>query len=99
MIHDGTPHCIFEISELAREIASQLVLVSPWSTVNFGCACRRLEEPVLSTLWESQSSLCTLLEVLPSDIWRREKPAFIMTVVCSPNLPPEEISNAQVHFS
>ena len=37
--------------------------------MNLACASRYLEEPVLSTLWEKQFSLCTLLRVLPGDTW------------------------------
>ena len=90
MIHGGTPHRIFEISELTREIASQLALVSLESTVNFACVCRYLEQPVLSILWETQSLLCTLLKTLPRDFWRWETLSFMSNLVCSPNLPPEE---------
>ena len=67
MTHDSTPHRIFKISELTRLIASQLVLISRRSTVNLACTCRALEEPNLSTLWEIQQSLFTLLEVLPRE--------------------------------
>ena len=81
-----------------RLIASQLVLISPGSTVNLACACRYLEEPALSTLWETQQSLCTLLEVLPKDTLSWENPAFNTAVVCSLNLPSEEL-NAKVYFS
>ena len=69
MIHDNTPHQIFKISELTRVIASQLVLVSRGSAVNLACACRYLEEPVLSTIWEQQRLLYTLLRVLPEETW------------------------------
>ena len=66
MIHDNAPHCVFKISELTKLIASQLVLISGRkSAVHLACSSRYLEEPVLSTLWETQSSLRTLLEVLP----------------------------------
>ena len=68
MTHDSTSHRIFKISELTRLIASQLVLISRRSTVNLACACRSLEEPNLSTLWETQRSLFTLLEVFPREI-------------------------------
>jgi len=67
MTHDNTPHRIFKISELTRLIASQLALISRRSTVNLACTCRALEEPNLSTLWEIQQSLFTLLEVLPRE--------------------------------
>ena len=67
MIHGNASHHIFEISELTRLIASQLIPISPKSAVNLACTCRYLEEPVLSTLWETQGSLNILLEVLAED--------------------------------
>ena len=70
MIHDSTPYHVLNISELTRLIASQLVLMGAEnSAVNLACACRSLEEPVLSTLWETQWSFFTLLEVLPEGTW------------------------------
>ena len=70
MIHGSTSHRIFEISELTRLIASHLIPISRKSAVNLACACRYLEEPVLSTLWETQQrSLYLLLEVLPEGAW------------------------------
>ena len=74
MIHDNAPHRIFKISELTRLVASQLVVISQESTVHLACACRYLEEPVLSTLWGSQWSLSTLLKVFPDAIWESESP-------------------------
>ena len=65
MIHDSAPNRVFKISELTRLIAGQLTLLDPESAVEFACVSRCLEEPVLSTLWETQWSFCTLLEVLP----------------------------------
>ena len=67
MIHDSTLHRIFKISELTRLIAGQLILINPKSVVNLACACRYLEEPALSTLWETQWSFHTLLKVLPQE--------------------------------
>ena len=69
MTDHHTPNRIFKISELTRLIASQLVLISQQSAVNLACACRCLEEPALSTLWETQGSLWILLEVLPGEAW------------------------------
>ena len=69
MIHDSTPHRVFKIGELTRLIAIQLVRISQPSAVSLACACRYLEEPVLSTLWEKQRSMHTLLEVLPDETW------------------------------
>jgi len=86
MTHDSTPHRALKISELTRLIASQLVLISRKSTVNLACACRSLEEPILSTLWETQWSLCTLLKVLPERNWAIQSTRH---VVCGLNLPLE----------
>ena len=91
MIDDSTPYRIFKITELTRLIASQLVLISRETAVNLACACRSLEEPTLSTLWETQRSLCTLLEVLPKETWEFQSPICDIPVVCSLNQldPPE----------
>ena len=69
MNHDNTSHRVFKIGELTRLVASQLVSISQRSAVNLACACRCLEEPVLSTLWETQPLLYTLLMTLPEDTW------------------------------
>jgi len=96
MVHDSTPCRTFKISELTRLIATQLVFISRKSAVNLACACRSLEEPVLSTLWETQSSLCTLLEVFPEKTWEVPKesgeiqrPRLIKYVVCGLGSPLE----------
>jgi len=89
MIRDSTPHRVLKISELTRLIASQLVLVSRKSAVNLACACRSLEEPVLSTLWETQSSLITLLRVLPKETWEVWYPRFGQSMVCGLDHPSE----------
>ena len=92
MIHDNTSHRIFRISELTRLIASQLVPTSLKSTANLARACRCLEEPVLSTLWETQWSLCTLLSVLPEEIWDYEyQPELHADVVRRLDLLLEEL--------
>ena len=81
MIHDDTPQRVLKISELTRLIASQLILISRKSAVSLACACRYLEEPILGTLWETQESLCTLLEVLPRDCWYYERTGLYERVV------------------
>ena len=67
MIDDSALHRVLKIGELTRAIASHLTPISLKSAVNLACTCRYLEEPVLSTLWEEQSRLDTLLEVLPKE--------------------------------
>lgn len=70
MIHNSASSRVFKISELTRLIASELVHISRRSMVDLACVCRSLEEPILSTLWETQWALDTLLELLPE--WTRE---------------------------
>ena len=91
MIHDSAPHRVLKISELTRHIAGQLVLraASRKSAVDLACTCRSLEEPVLSTLWETQSSLFTLLGVLPKETWELRYQKFDKSMVCGPDLPSE----------
>ena len=86
MIHDGASHRVFKIGELARLIAGQLIPKHRGSVVNFACACRHLEEPVLSILWETQKSLCTLLETLPRDTWEWDDESVVRGL----DLPLEE---------
>ena len=62
-------HPIFEISELVRLIADELVEVSPRAAVSFALTCRSLEEPALCPLWKRQESFGRLLLVLPSCAW------------------------------
>ena len=69
MTDDSASHRVFKISELTRLIANHLIPISRESTVNLACACRYLEEPVLSTLWETNRLLETLLRVLPEENW------------------------------
>ena len=69
MIDDSAPRRVLKIGELTRLISSQLVLISRESAANLACTCRYLKEPVLSTLWETQSSLHILLRTLPRDTW------------------------------
>ena len=89
MIHNSAPQRVLKISELTRLIASQLVLVSRKSAVNLACACRSLEEPVLSILWEPQSLLFILLKVLPEENWDLRYQTFDKSVVCDLDPPSE----------
>jgi len=95
IVDDDAPNRVFKIGELARLIASQLVLVSRNSAVNLARTCRHLEEPALSTLWKTQDSLDTLLKALPDVTWVYEYPAVGSSVVRDLDHPLKE-SNAQV---
>jgi len=94
MIRDSTPHRVLKINELTRLITSQLVLISSRkSAVNLACACRSLEEPVLSILWETQSSLFTLLRVLPKETWEFKHLELGRKMVCGLDSPPERLKD------
>ena len=69
MIGDSVSHRVFKINELARAIAGQLIPAGQKSIVNLACACRYLEEPALSALWETQIPLYTLMGLLPEVTW------------------------------
>ena len=73
MIDDKTPHRIFRIVELARLIASRLVLTNLKSAVGLACARRCLEEPVLSTLREIQHAFRALLDVFREETLELER--------------------------
>ena len=92
MIGDSTAHRVFKIGELTRAVASQLVLTGKKNAVNLACASRYLEEPVLSTLWGVQSSLCTLLKVLPGEYWNVDKTKWNCDVVCGLDLPFKKLN-------
>lgn len=94
MSYGSAAHRVSKISELTSLIASPLILIGRQSAVNLACACRYLEEPVLSTLWETQSSVSTLLEVFPEGNWGYEHRAFNIRMVRCRGLLLER-SNAQ----
>ena len=97
MIHDSTPHRVFKISELTKLIASQLIPINQKSAVHLACSSRYLEEPVLSTLWETQPSLYTLLLVLPRQTWHTEdEDGGLSGRVRDPNLPSGK-SNVEIY--
>lgn len=85
MTPSSIPSRVSRITELTRLIAGQLVLISPKSVVNFARTCRHIEEPALSTLWETQQSLRVLLEVLPEETLERGRLAFGEPAVRSPD--------------
>ena len=95
MIDNSASHRVFKIDELTRLIAGQLILGRQRSAVNLACTCRHLEEPVLSTLWETQGSLCTLLETLPRDTWNWDNSAQGGPVVC-PESPVGETERSVI---
>ena len=110
MIADTTSHRVFKISELTRLITSHLLtsprvitsndlLTSRKAVVNLACACRYLEEPVLSTLWGIVASLERLLRVLPRETWDRDHLESGENVVCGPDLLLELNAYVSAYFS
>ena len=87
MIDGSAPHRVFKIGELTRLIARQLISDSQESAVDLACACRYLEEPVLSTVWETQDSLCILLRILPRDTWEWDNQQLANSTASNPNFP------------
>lgn len=85
VVRDGAPRRIFKISELTRLIAGKLILFDPKGAVSLACVCRDLQDPVLSTLWQTQSSLGTLLKVLPEGKWNWKKTTRGRSEVCGMN--------------
>jgi len=86
------PHRVLKIGELTRLIANQLILINRGGAVDLACTSRYLEEPVLSTLWEIQDSLCTLLKMLPRDTWDWDAQEPTDSVVRNLNLPLEGLN-------
>ena len=61
---------VFKIDELATQIATHLLAISPKSTVALAMTCRATEVPALRTLWETRSSLKFLfIRILPTGAW------------------------------
>ena len=80
--------CVFKVDELATQIASHLLAISPRSTVALALTCRASEVPALRVLWETQDSLSTLITcVLPTDAWRLQRhigtPLLVGTLLSS----------------
>ena len=76
MASNAKSHRIFNIPELTRSIAVELVPVSRKSAVNFACSCQYINESALGALWAEQKSLLTLLLVVPEVTLNREDPGL-----------------------
>ena len=88
MTHDSTPLRVFRISELTRIIASQLILTSRESAVNFACT-RRCSKNRSSARYGTQKSLPVLLRMLPKTTWYVDNSGRDCTV-CGLDLPVPE---------
>ena len=61
---------VFKVDELAEQIASHLLAISPKSTAALALTCRAVEVPALRTLWETRASLKFLfIRILPTGAW------------------------------
>ena len=61
---------VFKVDELAAQIATHLLAISPKSTVALAMTCRAIEVPALRTLWETRASLSFLfMRILPTSAW------------------------------
>ncbi|KAF9786389.1 hypothetical protein BJ322DRAFT_1191544 [Thelephora terrestris] len=62
-------HCL-NVDEIVRLIAGELVSATECTTtVALACCNKKLKDPVLDVLWETQCKLLPLLRTLPEDIW------------------------------
>ena len=81
-------HCL-GVDEILRLFACELVTSNAGATaVALACCRRSFEEPVLDSLWETQSQLVPLLKCFPRDAWEEEDGRFVssLTVINLPTL-------------
>jgi len=83
-------HPIFDIDELLRQVADELVEISPQTAVSFALLRRSFEEPTLSSLWKQQPSLATLVKVLPNHTWVQDEKGS-KSIVSGCNFPADRI--------
>lgn len=78
------------VDDIVRPIAGELVAAKAnASAVALACCCKRFEDPVLDTLWATQSHFVPLLRILLGDLWRpdQEVSTIAMMIVLSISLP------------
>ena len=61
------PHQIFFVEELVMLITKEVIEYSYEDAICLALTCRALESPALSVLWATQTTLSTLIRVLPQD--------------------------------
>jgi len=65
-------HPCLNVDEIVRLIAHELVASEAKDSAAALARCRKaFEDPVLDTLWETQSQLSPLLTSLPGDVWNQ----------------------------
>ena len=71
-------HPCLNVDEILRLLARELVASeAKAAAVSLACCCKSFEDPVLDTLWETQSKLLPLLKSLPADVWKVEARRFV----------------------
>lgn len=73
------PHKIFELDEILRLIAGELVNADNNGTaLAFACSRRLSSDPVLDTMWEEgQGDFTTLLKTFPAPAWAINDGKFV----------------------
>ncbi|KAF9647206.1 hypothetical protein BDM02DRAFT_2746303 [Thelephora ganbajun] len=73
-------HHVFELDEILRLIASDLIDTGDGGALSLACCCRSFSTPVLDTMWEEgQSDFTTLLKTFPCSVWRVVNMTFRFT--------------------
>ena len=73
-------HACLNVDEIVRLIARELVASNAKATaVALARCCKNFEDPILDTLWESQTRLLPLLKSLPEDVWDRSGRCTVST--------------------
>ena len=71
-------HSCLNVDEILRLIAEKLIESESKATAaSLACCCRLVHDPVLDTLWETQSQLIPLLKCLPQEVWKEENGKFV----------------------
>lgn len=77
---------VFEIDEILRHIASDVIDLSGSSAISLASCCKALEEPVLSLCWE-EKPLDKLANVLPTGVLKRSGLENTPYYVCTSLVP------------
>ena len=74
--------CLY-VDEIVRRIAHELVASNERAaSVALACCCQSFEDPMLDSLWETQSRLPPLLMSLPGDVWNEGRNIVSVPMTC-----------------
>jgi len=77
-------HPCLNVDEIVRLIAWELVASRGKGTaVSLACCRKSFEDPVLDTLWATQSQLLPLLKSFPGDVWNDSRCTVSVPTMCS----------------